>query len=55
MDGDFRWDNTWEEQINEPADPKWRWKFRMHQSLEALLDNEKLILMLKNIIKNYGR
>ena len=55
MDGDFRWDNTWGEQINNPADPKWHWKYRMHQSLEALLNNEKLILTLKNMIKKYSR
>ena len=55
MDGDFRWDNTWDEQINEPADPKWKWKYRMHQSVESLLNNEKLTMTLKNMIKNYSR
>ena len=55
MDGDFRWDNTWGEQINEPADPKWRWKYRMHQSVEALLNNEKLTLTINNITKKYSR
>ena len=55
MDGDFRWDNTWDEQINEPADPKWRWKYRMHQSVEELLRNKKLTKLLKNIVKKYNR
>ena len=55
MDGDFRWDNTADEQINEPADPKWRWKYRMHQSVEALLKNEKLTLTINNMIKNNSR
>lgn len=55
MDGDFRWDKTWEETINNPADPKWKWKYRMHQSLETLLGNEKLTLTLKNMIKTYNR
>lgn len=55
MDGDFRWDNTWGEQINNPADPKWRWKYRMHQSLEALLNNEQLTITLKKLIKNNSR
>ncbi len=55
MDGNFRWDNTWDEQINEPSDPNWKWKYRMHQSLEALLNNEKLILTLKNMIRKYSR
>ena len=55
MDGDFRWDNTWDEQINEPSDPKWKWKYRMHQSVESLLNNEKLAMTLKNMIKKYSR
>lgn len=55
MDGDFRWDNTWDEQINNPADPKWKWKYRMHQSLENLLNNESLISLLRNLIKKYNR
>ena len=55
MDGDFRWDNTWDEQINNPANPKWKWKYRMHQSVEALLNNDKLTATLKNMIKTTGR
>ena len=55
MDGDFRWDCTWEEQVNEPSNPNQKWKYRMHQSLESLLNNEKLILTLKNIIEKYSR
>ena len=50
MDGDFRWDNTWDEQINNPADPNHKWKYRMHQSLEALIANEKLTLLLKDMM-----
>ena len=55
MDGDFRWDNTRDEQINEPADPKWKWKYRMHQSVEALLKNEKLRMIINKMIKKYSR
>ena len=55
MDGDFRWDNTWDEQINDPADPNNKWKYRTHQSLEALLNNEKLTNLLKNLVKTYNR
>ena len=55
MDGDFRWDNTHGEQINEPADPQWRWKYRMHQSLESLLNNEFLNKKLKELVKKYNR
>ena len=49
MDGDFRWDETWEEQINEPSIPNWKWKYRMHQSLEELIGNEKLINIIKTL------
>ena len=55
MDGDFRWDNTHGEQINEPADPQWRWKYRMHQSLESLLNNEFLNKKLKELVIKYNR
>ncbi len=55
MDGDFRWDATWEEQINEPAKPNHKWKYRMHQSIESLLNNEKLTMELKNMIKTTNR
>jgi len=47
MDGNFRWDCTWEEQINKPSDPNHKWKYRMHQSLEQLLGNEKLNEMMR--------
>ncbi|MCQ2322381.1 MAG: 4-alpha-glucanotransferase [Bacteroidales bacterium] len=49
MDGDFRWDCTWEEQINKPADPNHRWRYRMHQSLEQLLGNERLNTTIKEL------
>ena len=50
MDGDFRWDNTWDEQINEPADSKWKWKYRMHQSLEEIVKNKNLINIIKKLV-----
>ena len=52
IDGDFRWDNTWDEQINDPANPNQKWKYRMHQSLESLIANEKLTSTLKKIISS---
>lgn len=51
MDGDFRWDCTWEEQINEPSNPNQKWKYRMHQSLEKLIENERLINIIKDLKK----
>ena len=55
MDGDFRWDCTWEEQINEPSNPNQKWKYRMHQTLEELINNERLTCKLKNMINKYSR
>ena len=55
MDGDFRWDNTHGEQINDPADPHWKWKYRMHQSVESLLENENLNQKLKELVIKYHR
>ena len=51
MDGDFRWDCTWEEQINEPSNPNQKWKYRMHQSLEKLIENKRLINIIKDLKK----
>ena len=55
MDGDFRWDNTHGEQINDPANPNQKWKFRMHQSVESLLENESLNKKLIELVKRYNR
>jgi len=55
MDGVFRWDNTWEEQINEPSNPNQKWKYRMHQSLEAIIKNKNLTNIINNIGALTGR
>ena len=55
MDGDFRWDKTWEEQINEPSNPNQKWKYRIHQSLEELIGNEKLIKIITQISHRFHR
>ncbi len=55
MDGDFRWDCTWEEQINEPSNPNQKWKYRMHQSLEAIIKNKNLTNIINNIGALTGR
>ncbi|MBP5644078.1 MAG: 4-alpha-glucanotransferase [Bacteroidales bacterium] len=55
MDGDFRWDRTWDEQINDPSNPNHKWKYRMHQSLEALIGNKKLIKIMKDLKKCSSR
>jgi 4-alpha-glucanotransferase len=55
MDGDFRWDNTHGEQINDPSNPNHKWKYRMHQSVADLIGNDKLIKIIKNLKKCSSR
>ncbi len=55
MDGDLRWDETHEEQINEPSNVRHRWKYRMHQSIEALKGATDFNAMLRAMIDDAGR
>lgn len=55
MDGDFRWDQTQREQINIPANPHHHWCYKMHQSLEEILERQYLNDMLSEMIKESGR
>ena len=51
MDGEIRRGNENSERINVPANPQHYWKYRMHLSLETLLNagnlNEKIIRLIK--------
>ncbi|MBQ5856700.1 MAG: 4-alpha-glucanotransferase [Bacteroidales bacterium] len=55
MDGDFRWDQTQKEQINEPANSHHHWCYKMHQSLEELNERQSLNETLHSMIKDSGR
>ena len=55
MDDSLRIDNPREERINNPADPDHYWNYRMHISLEHILDQPGFILTLKNMIQDSGR
>ena len=55
MDGDFRWDQTQREQINIPANTHHHWCYKMHQSLEEILERQYLNDMLSEMIKESGR
>ncbi len=52
ISGEIRSDNTQDEQINVPSDPKHYWKYRMHIFIEDLIDendfNRTINLMVKN-------
>ena len=42
IDEDLRRKNPEEERINVPSNPKHYWRYRMHMTLEELLEEEKL-------------
>lgn len=54
-DGDLRRHDPREEQINEPANPKHYWRYRMHLTLEQLLNEDEFNRTLKSRIENSGR
>ncbi|MGQ1783778.1 MULTISPECIES: 4-alpha-glucanotransferase [unclassified Saccharicrinis] len=55
LDGDLRWRETHEEQINYPSNVRHRWRFRMQQSIQELKEATDLNALLKNLIEDSGR
>lgn len=55
MDGQLRWDETQQEQINFPSDVRHKWRFRMPQSIEDLKNAKAFNELLKNLISQSGR
>lgn len=55
MDADLRRADANAEQINEPSNPKHYWRFRFHQNLEQLLENEAFNQKLFGMVKQCGR
>ncbi|MDE6333170.1 MAG: 4-alpha-glucanotransferase [Muribaculaceae bacterium] len=55
MDGDLRRDNPADEIINVPANPRHYWRYRMHLTLDQLLNAHSFNDRLTGIIKNSGR
>jgi len=55
MDGNLRWDQTQQEQINLPANVRHKWQFRMKQSIEELKKADKFNELLSSLIKASGR
>jgi len=51
----LRRDDPSEERINQPADPKHYWRYRMHMSLEQLLKEKEFNTELREYITNSGR
>ena len=55
MSDSLRRDNPLEERINNPANPKNYWQYRMHISLEDLLKSEEYNNELLEAVKQSGR
>ncbi|MCW3086827.1 MAG: 4-alpha-glucanotransferase [Sediminibacterium sp.] len=55
MDETLRRENPEEERINIPADPKHYWQYRMHLTLESLVQSDAYNEELKNYIQASGR
>jgi len=55
MDSSLRWNETFKERINDPANPDNQWKYRMHITLEELLEQEDFNRGVKMMIKEVGR
>ena len=55
IDGKIRRENPLEEQINVPANSRHYWRYRMHLTLEELIDNKHFNDHLKDIISASGR
>lgn len=55
MDGQIRWDQTTREQINVPGNPNNKWQYRMHISLEELMDASSFNETIRELLKQSGR
>ena len=55
MDGELRRENPHDERINVPANSRHYWRYRMHFTLEELLQSDELNKMIKQKISESGR
>jgi 4-alpha-glucanotransferase len=55
IDGHLRRENPYKEQINEPAKCPHYWRYRMHLTVESLLDADDYNKRLANMIAASGR
>ncbi len=55
INGSLRRENPHEERINIPADPKHYWRYRMHLTLEQLIDEREFTSELRSYIVQSGR
>ena len=55
IDENLRLEDADAERINVPANPRHYWRYRMHLSVEQLLNEKELNNKIKNLITNSGR
>ncbi|MFN5135049.1 MAG: 4-alpha-glucanotransferase, partial [Chitinophagaceae bacterium] len=55
MNAELRRENSNDERINVPANPKHYWRYRMHLNLEDLLNNEGFNNDVKSLVEASGR
>jgi 4-alpha-glucanotransferase len=55
MNAELRRENSNDERINVPANPKHYWRYRMHLNLEDLLNNEGFNNDVKSLVETSGR
>ena len=55
IDENLRLEDADAERINVPANPRHYWRYRMHLSVEQLLNEKDLNNKIKNLITNSGR
>ncbi len=55
IDGSIRREKPQEEQINVPANPRHYWRYRMHLTVEDLIEHTEFNRYLRDKIKNSGR
>jgi 4-alpha-glucanotransferase len=55
MDGNLRRENPHDERINVPANSRHYWRYRMHLTLEELLQSDDLNNMIRHKIAESGR
>jgi 4-alpha-glucanotransferase len=55
MSEKIRRENPYEERINNPANPSHYWQYRMHITLEELVNEKEYNTELEGYIKNSGR
>jgi 4-alpha-glucanotransferase len=55
MDEELRFADPDAERINIPANPRHYWRYRMHLTIEELLNADRFNSKVKSLIENSGR